>query len=77
MMMKDNLGLDLTGATGASAAHYEAAIRQLQCYIGDPVASVDAALRQESGLCNGARAEGVPSPARHRAERAAGRARML
>ena len=50
MMMKDNLGLDLTGSTGASGAHYEAAIRQLQCYIGDPVASVDAALHASPGF---------------------------
>jgi hypothetical protein len=40
-MTKDSLGHALTGADAASGARYEAAIGQLQCYIGDPVATVD------------------------------------
>jgi hypothetical protein len=40
----DIFGNALTGASPASLAHYETAIRELQCYINDPVASVDKAL---------------------------------
>ncbi len=45
MTISDSLGQTLTGASAASVVHYETAIRQLQCYIGDPVASVDQALQ--------------------------------
>src|SRR5690349_7936562 len=45
MATKDSLGHALTGADAASVAPYEAALHQLQCLIGDPVASVDEALR--------------------------------
>jgi hypothetical protein len=44
MSIRDSLGLDLSGADPESLAHYERALRMLQCYIGDPVAAVDAAL---------------------------------
>jgi tetratricopeptide (TPR) repeat protein len=40
----DAAGLALSGATDDSLAHYETSAHQLRCYIGDPVASVDAAL---------------------------------
>ena len=50
MTIKDNFGHVLTGATGASVAHYATALRQLQCYIGDPVASIDEALRASPGF---------------------------
>lgn len=45
MTIKDNLGHALSGADATSLASYETALHQLRCYIGDPVASVDQALR--------------------------------
>jgi hypothetical protein len=42
----DTLGLPLSGATPAAAASYTAAVSLLQCYRGDPVAEVDAALAE-------------------------------
>ncbi|MGE4045325.1 MAG: tetratricopeptide repeat protein [Acetobacteraceae bacterium] len=36
----------MTGASTGAVAHYQTALRQLQCYIEDPVASVDAALAE-------------------------------
>ena len=44
MTMRDSAGYGASGATDASLAAYELATRQLRCYIGDPVASVDRAL---------------------------------
>lgn len=44
MRRTDELGHALSGASAEAAAHYEDALRQLQCYIGDPVATVDRAL---------------------------------
>ena len=44
MSQRDNLGLAVTGATPAALEHYELALHQLQCFIGDPVASIDQAL---------------------------------
>ncbi|MNF27610.1 hypothetical protein D3C85_179670 [compost metagenome] len=44
MTIRDMHGLALTGADASSLAHYEKALRQFQCYLGDPVASVDAAI---------------------------------
>ncbi len=46
MTITDQLGLTLSGASSASAVHYERALHELQCFIGDPVASVDAALAE-------------------------------
>jgi hypothetical protein len=40
----DAAGHALSGATADSIAPYELSARQLRCYIGDPVAAVDAAL---------------------------------
>jgi hypothetical protein len=40
----DAAGHALSGATAESVAHFEKAAQQLRCFIGDPVASVDAAL---------------------------------
>ncbi len=40
----DDLGHTLTGATASSKAHYDKALHQLQCFIGDPVGSIDEAL---------------------------------
>lgn len=44
MTMRDVLGLSLSGAEAASLPHYEAALRQLQCFTGDPVAACDSAI---------------------------------
>lgn len=44
MTIRDMQGLALTGADAIGLAHYEHALRQFQCYVGDPVASVDAAI---------------------------------
>lgn len=46
MTLHDDLGLSLSGADADSLAHYRRALRQFQCYIEDPVASVDAAIGQ-------------------------------
>jgi hypothetical protein len=43
-MKTDIHGLALSGANEAALGHYEAAVAELQCYRGDPVAGVDAAL---------------------------------
>lgn len=44
MIMRDIHQLDLSGATEGAAGQYETAVAELQCYRGDPVARVDAAL---------------------------------
>ncbi|MEZ5906247.1 MAG: FCD domain-containing protein [Geminicoccaceae bacterium] len=44
MTMTDSFDLRVSGATAAALPHYEAAVRQLRCYVGDPVAEVDMAL---------------------------------
>src|SRR5512134_2719989 len=44
MNQRDSAGHQVTGATADGLAHFETAAHQLRCYIGDPVASVDAAL---------------------------------
>lgn len=44
MQVHDSAGYLATGATADGLAHYETATHQFRCYIGDPVASVDAAL---------------------------------
>ncbi len=48
--MKDLLGLDLTGASAVSLAHYERGLRQLQTFAGDPVGSADAAIAEAPGF---------------------------
>ena len=44
MTQHDTAGYPLTGATPEGLAHLETACHQFRCYIGDPLASVDAAL---------------------------------
>lgn len=44
MNQRDSAGHQMTGATDEGLAHFETATHQFRCYIGDPVASVDAAL---------------------------------
>lgn len=50
MTVRDSLGLPLTGATQASAALYDKAVHELQCFIGDPVGSIDAAIAASPGF---------------------------
>ena len=42
--MRDALDLELTGVTPAALGHYERALRELQCFVGDPVGSVEEAI---------------------------------
>jgi hypothetical protein len=42
--MRDSLGLEITDATPAALEHYEQALHELQCFIGDPVATIDKAI---------------------------------
>lgn len=44
MNLEDSAGQAVSGCTPASLDHLEAALHQLRCFIGDPVASVGAAL---------------------------------
>lgn len=53
MNQRDSSGLLLTGATAAGLTHFETASHQFRCYIGDPVASVDAALAAAPQLVMG------------------------
>lgn len=50
MAIKDPFDLALSGATQAGFVPYSQAVRQLQCFIGDPVASVDRAIAQDPGF---------------------------
>ena len=50
MTVPDAFGLTLSGADRTSLCHYETALRQLQCYIEDPVATVDAAIAASPGF---------------------------
>jgi hypothetical protein len=53
MTPKDSVGLDLSGASGASLELLEQALRELRCYVGDPVATVERALAASPGLVMG------------------------
>lgn len=46
MTPRDFQGLPLSGADASSTACYQRALRQLQCYIEDPVASIDQAIAE-------------------------------
>jgi tetratricopeptide (TPR) repeat protein len=50
MTIRDALGLPLTGAGEIGLGHYERALHQLQCFIGDPVASANAAIEASPGF---------------------------
>ena len=50
MQIRDALGLPLSGTSQASLGHYERALRQLQCFVGDPVASVNSAIEADPGF---------------------------
>ena len=50
MLLRDDLENLVTGATRTSLEHYQHALRLLQCYIGDPVAVVDAAIAESPSM---------------------------
>ena len=50
MTIRDDQGLTLTEANPVSLEYYVRALRQFQCYIEDPVATIDAALAQSPGF---------------------------
>ena len=50
MPMKDAFGLAFSGATEAGFTPYSQAVRELQCFIGDPVGSVDRAIAENPGF---------------------------
>lgn len=50
MATRDAFGLALSGATEAGFTPYSQAVRELQCFIGDPVASVDRAIAEDPGF---------------------------
>ena len=50
MAMKDAFGLAFSGATEASFSSYCRAVHELQCFIGDPVGSVDSAIAGDPGF---------------------------
>ena len=49
-MQQDSLGLGLSGADPDAVGAYEAARRELQCYVGDPVASAEKAIAASPGF---------------------------
>lgn len=50
MAVRDAFGLALSGATEAGFSSYSQAVRELQCFIGDPVGSVDRAIAENPGF---------------------------
>ncbi len=50
MTLKDRLGLAVSGADQISLPIYETAVAELQCYAGDPVATVDRAIAASPGF---------------------------
>ncbi|TIS60286.1 MAG: tetratricopeptide repeat protein [Mesorhizobium sp.] len=50
MAVRDAFGLTFSGATEAGFSLYGQAVRELQCFIGDPVGSVDRAIAQDPGF---------------------------
>jgi hypothetical protein len=50
MTKRDSLDLELTGATADALTHYERSVHELQCFIGDPVGSVDKAIAAAPGF---------------------------
>ncbi|RUU07005.1 tetratricopeptide repeat protein, partial [Mesorhizobium sp. M7A.T.Ca.TU.009.01.3.2] len=50
MAIRDAFGLTLSGATKAGSTPYSQAVRELQCFIGDPVASIDHAIAEDPGF---------------------------
>jgi len=50
MPLSDPFGLTLSGATSAGTDHYLRAVHELQCFIGDPVGSIDTAIAADPGF---------------------------
>jgi tetratricopeptide (TPR) repeat protein len=50
MGIRDTFGLTFSGATEAGFTPYSQAVRELACFIGDPVASVDRAISEDPGF---------------------------
>lgn len=50
MAVRDAFGLTLSGATEAGFSPYGRAVRELQCFIGDPVATIDSAIAEDPGF---------------------------
>ncbi|BCH30645.1 tetratricopeptide repeat protein 38 family protein [Mesorhizobium sp. L-8-10] len=50
MTIRDSLGLPISGATDTGAAFYQKAVHELQCFVGDPVGSIDAAIAAAPGF---------------------------
>ncbi|TRC84498.1 tetratricopeptide repeat protein [Mesorhizobium sp. WSM4310] len=50
MAIRDAFGLTFSGATEAGFTPYGQAVRELLCFIGDPVASVDRAISEDPGF---------------------------
>ncbi|RWC43509.1 MAG: tetratricopeptide repeat protein [Mesorhizobium sp.] len=50
MAFRDAFGLTFSGATEAGFTPYSQAVRELQCFIGDPVASIDRAIAEDPGF---------------------------
>lgn len=50
MAIRDAFGLTFSGATEAGFTPYSQAVRELLCFIGDPVASVDRAISKDPGF---------------------------
>ncbi|MEO4000558.1 tetratricopeptide repeat protein [Mesorhizobium sp. CAU 1732] len=49
-MLKDDLGLSMSGASAESLAGYDIALRGLQRFVGDPVGALDRALARDPGF---------------------------
>ncbi|TPI20416.1 tetratricopeptide repeat protein [Mesorhizobium sp. B4-1-1] len=49
-MMKDAFGLAHSGATEAGFSSYARAVHELQCFVGDPVATIDRAIADDPGF---------------------------
>jgi len=49
----DSLGLALSGASADSVRRYEQALHQLQCYTGDPVATVEVVVAERPDFAMG------------------------
>jgi len=52
-MKLDARGVPVTAGKSASLQHYETAIRQFQSYVGDPIATLDAALAEDPDFVSG------------------------
>ncbi|AZN97489.1 tetratricopeptide repeat protein [Mesorhizobium sp. M9A.F.Ca.ET.002.03.1.2] len=50
MAVRDTFGLTFSGAAEAGFSLYSQAVRELQCFIGDPVGSIDRAIAEDPGF---------------------------